>query len=75
MLVAATAIGLYPDLTAAVAAVIAFDAHNRKMPDERAHQIYTAMLTLHDELYAALSSADMYAKAATLRELLQNLPL
>lgn len=72
MLVAAAAIGLYPDLTAAVDAVIAFDAHTRKVPDERTHQIYAAMLTLHNELYAALSSANIYAKAATLRELLQN---
>lgn len=72
MLVAAVAIGLYPDITTAVEAVIAFDAHNRKMPDERAHQIYTAMLTLHDELYAALSTGNIYVKAAALRELLQN---
>ncbi len=72
MLVTAIAIGLYPDITTAAEAVIAFDAHNRKIPDERAHQIYTTMLTLHDELYAALSAGNIYAKAAALRELLQN---
>lgn len=72
MLVAATAIGLYPDLTAAADAAVAFDAYNQKMPDERAHQIYVAMLRLHDELYAALSSGHIYEKAARLRELLQK---
>lgn len=72
MLVAAVAIDLYPDIRTAVAAVIAFDAHNRKMPDERAHQIYTAMLALHDELYLTLSAGNLYARAAALRELLQN---
>jgi len=70
MLLAATSIGLYPDVATAVNTAVAFDAHNRRNPDDQAHNLYEKMLSLHDELYAALSSRNMYEKALEVRELL-----
>jgi sugar (pentulose or hexulose) kinase len=70
MLLAATSIGLYPDISTAVSAAVAFDAHNRKTPDEEVHQLYEEMLSLHDALYAALHSHQIYEKAIEVREML-----
>lgn len=67
MLVAATSIGLYPDVVTAVNTAVDFDAHNRRTPDDRAFQLYEKMQSLHDELYAALSSHNIYEKAMEIR--------
>jgi xylulokinase/glycerol kinase len=72
MLVAATSIGLYPDISTAVGAGVSFDGHNRKTPDEEAHQLYEKILTLHDELYVALSSHNIYEKARELRGFIKS---
>jgi glycerol kinase len=71
MLVAATGIGLYPDIKTAVAAGVSFDDHNRKTPDDKVHQLYEKMLTLHDELYDVLSTHKIYEKAQELREFIK----
>lgn len=73
MLVAATGIGLYPDVTAAIDAAVAFDNHNRRHPDAAVHELYEEMLDLHDALYAALASNGLYSRAAALRERLASL--
>ncbi|MEN6438667.1 MAG: FGGY-family carbohydrate kinase [Syntrophobacter sp.] len=70
MILTATSIGLYPDLESALSTAVAFDAHNRRTPDEQNHQIYEKMLSLHDALYTALSSNGIYDKARELRDLL-----
>jgi hypothetical protein len=70
MLLAATSIGLYPDVSSAVDAAVAFDAHNRRTPDDQVHQLYEKMLSLHDELYAVLASRNIYEKALEVREML-----
>ena len=72
IIIASVGIGLYPDVATAVEATIAFDTHEKKFPDERAHQVYETMSTLHNEIYLALSSHNIYAKAGELRELLQS---
>jgi glycerol kinase len=70
MLVAATSIGLYPDISTAVRDAVAFDDHNRRTPDDEVHQLYEKMLSLHDALYVALSSRNIYEKALEVREML-----
>ncbi|NVN92494.1 MAG: carbohydrate kinase [Desulfuromonadales bacterium] len=72
MLVAATAIGLYPDIPAAVSSAVAFDGHNRRSPDEDTHRLYGKMLALHDDIYHALASHNIYEKAHELREELRK---
>jgi xylulokinase/glycerol kinase len=72
MLVAATSIGLYPDIHSAVSAGVAFDRHNRMVPDEEVHQLYEKMLVLHDELYKSLASSKIYETVRDLRELLDS---
>jgi len=70
MLLAATSIGLYPDVVTAVNTAVAFDAHNQRMPDPQAHQLYEKMQALHHDLYAALSSRGIYEQAQAIREML-----
>ena len=72
MIIAATTIGLHADIDAAVAAVIEFDVQNRRIPDVRTQRIYEKMLDLHDTIYQALLSRDVYKKAAEVRQILQN---
>jgi glycerol kinase len=70
LFVAATSIGLYPDIAAAVAAGAASDVHSRRIPDEETHQLYEKMLVFNDELYTALASNSIYEKARQMRELI-----
>jgi xylulokinase/glycerol kinase len=70
MLLAATAIGLYHDISSAVREAVSFDAHNRRSPDKQTHELYEKMLSLHDSLYVALSSNGIYDKAREVREML-----
>jgi xylulokinase/glycerol kinase len=72
MLVAATGVGLYPDIATAVNTAIAFDARHRSIPDDRTHRVYEAMTAFHDDLYTALSSCNIYAKIRDLRELIHQ---
>lgn len=72
MLVAATGIGLYPDIPTAVSAGVSFDAHDRRTPNEEDHLLYEKMLKLHDEIYVALSSHNIYGKARELGEFIKN---
>jgi glycerol kinase len=72
MLVAATSIGLYPDIATAVDAGVSFDGQNRRTPDHATHQLYEKMLKLHDDLYVALSSHGIYEKARELREFMKS---
>ena len=71
MIVAAVGIGVYPDVAAAVETTIAFDTHDKRFPDKQAHQVYETMSDLHNELYLALSSRNIYTKARELRDLLE----
>lgn len=70
MLLAATSIGLYPDVVTAVNTAVAFDAHNQRTPDPKTRQLYEQMQSLYHEIYAALSSRGIYEKAQQVRELL-----
>jgi xylulokinase/glycerol kinase len=70
MLVAATSIGLYPDIESALTAAVKFDDHDRSTPDEQNHVLYEKMLSLHDLLYASLSSSGIYEKAREIRNML-----
>ncbi len=72
MLVAATSIGLYPDIATAVREGVSFDNHNKKMPDAETHELYDKMLDLHNELYLALASHKIYDKARELREFIKS---
>lgn len=72
MIIAAVGLGIYPTVAAAVDTVCAFDTHGKRFPDPHAHQIYATMVDLHHELYLALSSRNIYAKAQELRDLLQK---
>jgi len=72
IIIAATSIGLYSDLDSAVDAIIEFDVQNRRTPDAKTQRIYEKMLDLHDTVYQALRSLDVYKKAAEIRQILQN---
>ncbi len=67
MIVAAAAVGLYSDVPAAVDAIAALDTAARKTPDPRLCAVYRRLLALHDEIYQALRSRDIYEKARELR--------
>jgi len=72
MLVAATSIGIYPDILTAVELGVAFDRNNRRSPDEDVHQLYEKMIALHDDLYRAIANAGIYEKLRDMRELMEN---
>jgi xylulokinase/glycerol kinase len=72
LIVAAAAVGLYPDVPAAVEAIAAFDAATRKTPDPRLCAMYRRALALHDEIYQALRSRGLYEKARELRLLIEQ---
>ncbi len=66
MVLAATSVGLYPDLPSAVRRIIVFDHGNRWRPDPNNQKIYQRMSALAAAIYQALHEGAIYESLATL---------
>ncbi|MFC1538981.1 FGGY-family carbohydrate kinase [Candidatus Latescibacterota bacterium] len=73
MLIAATAVGLYPDIVQAVDFVVRFESNKRIVPDLKLSDIYHKLNTLHDDIYYALNERDIYSRAQEIRSSLRSL--
>ncbi|MFC1552449.1 FGGY-family carbohydrate kinase [Candidatus Latescibacterota bacterium] len=67
MLIAATAVGLYPDIIHAVDSVVRFESNQRIEPDRKLSDMYQRLNTLHDDIYHALNERDIYHRAHEIR--------
>lgn len=63
-ILAATAIGAYPDVYAAATAMSTVDPSRTREPDPKRHQLYREMGRLHDAVYRALNDAGVYQLAS-----------
>jgi hypothetical protein len=72
MVVAGTAIGLYPDIPSAVRRVIAFDGRNRWTPNPENQKIYREISVLAADIYRVLRDGGIYADASKLDRLLRE---
>jgi glycerol kinase len=67
MLIAATAVGIYPDIIQAVESVVRFEPKNRIAPDKTLSDMYQRLGTLHNDIYNALNDRDIYHRALEIR--------
>jgi len=72
MIVAATAVGLYPDIAAAVRRVIAFDDCSRWTPNPENHEMYRQISALAADIYRALQDGGIYGDASKLDRMLRE---
>ncbi|BDG62056.1 FGGY-family carbohydrate kinase [Caldinitratiruptor microaerophilus] len=72
-ILAAAAVGAYPDVQTAAGAMSTVDPSRAREPDLRRHAIYQEIAALHDAVYRALADAGVYERAAAVARLLQEL--
>jgi xylulokinase/glycerol kinase len=70
-IIAATSIGIYPNVKSAAKHLVKLDDDSRRLPDEETHNVYKKLSTLHDDLYHALNSHKIYEKADEILELMR----
>jgi len=72
-ILAATAVGVYPDVHAASEAMGSLDFSRVREPDPGRHELYQEMIALHDAIYRALKDAGVYEQAAAVARKVQEL--
>lgn len=63
-ILAAVAVGAYPDVASACAAMARLDRGRTRAPDPARHRLYQEVGALHDAVYRALADAGVYEMAA-----------
>lgn len=72
-ILAATAVGAYPDVHAAAEAMSALEPGRAREPDRDRHALYQEIVALNDAVYQALLAGGVYERAAALEARLQQM--
>ena len=67
-ILAATAVGAYPDIQSAALAMSTIDPSRAREPDPHRHALYQELAALHDAVYRALADAGVYERAAAVTQ-------
>jgi len=70
-IIAATSMGIYNNINAAVGSMININKLSRKEPDMKNYKIYQELSKIHDLLYYSLKEAGIYSKLNKVMKLLQ----